>query len=121
MKRLKLLLVALGLFSLLGCSTRKMMNVLQYATPYTGDVIIKGMGETIPENAILLGNVFVGEAGFTANRNCTFQQVMSDVRTLAKEMGGNMIVITKHQIPNTEKESSTCHQITANVYLIPKE
>ena len=97
------------------------MNVLQYAAPYTGDVVIKGIGETIPENAVLLGNVFVGEDGFTANRNCTFQQVMADVKTLAREMGGNLIVIIKHQLPNTGKESSTCHQITANVYLIPKE
>lgn len=106
------------LFSLSSCSTRKMMNVLQYAEPYVGDITIKGFGETIPENAILLGNVFVGEAGFTATKNCTFQQVMNDVKTLAKEMGGNMIVITEHKIPNTGEKSSTCHQITANVYFV---
>ena len=85
MKKLKFLLFVLVIFSLSGCSTRKMMNVLQYAAPYTGDVVIKGIGETIPENAVLLGNVFVGEDGFTANRNCTFQQVMADVKTLARE------------------------------------
>lgn len=120
MKKFFFSLSIAALFVLLqGCSgTKQVTNVLVYRAPYAGDVAIKGIGETIPENAVLLGSVSVGEAGFTKTKDCTYQAVISDARRLAAGMGGNTIVITEHKEPS--EWTTTCHRIKANVYLVPE-
>ncbi|MDE6494378.1 MAG: DUF4156 domain-containing protein [Bacteroidales bacterium] len=121
MERIKRALFCLCLlFPLLfvGCSgTKKVTNVLTYRTPYNGEVLVKGLGEIVPEGAVLLGSVSVGEGGFTRTKNCTYQAVIADIRSLAAGMGGNAVVITKHKEPSVWE--SSCHQISANVYFIP--
>ena len=121
MKKFFFSLSIAALFVLLqGCSgTKQVTNVLVYRAPYAGDVAIKGIGETIPENAVLLGSVSVGEAGFTKTKDCTYQAVISDARRLAAGMGGNTIVITEHKEPS--EWTTTCHRIKANVYLVPEK
>ncbi len=115
MKPSYLLIVVILLLT--GCNTKKLVNTIESRPPYIGDIKIKGIGENIPDNAVLLGSVFVGESGFTSTRNCTYQKVLHDVVTLAKDMGGDIIVITKHIEPNTSLgHYSSCHQISANVY-----
>lgn len=105
-------------FLLTGCAgTKKVTNVLTYRTPYHGEVQVKGLGEVVPDGSILLGSVSVGEnGGFTKTKDCTYQAVIADIRSLAAGMGGNAVVITKHKEPS--EWESTCHQISANVYWI---
>ncbi|MCM1168729.1 MAG: DUF4156 domain-containing protein [Bacteroides sp.] len=104
---------------LCGCTgTKKVTNVLTYRTPYNGEVLVKGLGEVIPDGSVLLGSVTVGEnGGRTRTKDCTYQAVISDIRKLAAGMGGNAVVITKHKEPSEWR--STCHQIWANVYFLP--
>lgn len=123
MERTKKILGSLVLlFPLLivGCTgTKKVTNVLTYRTPYHGEVQVKALGEVVPEGAVLLGSVSVGEnGGMTRTKDCTYQAVIADIRNLAAGMGGNTVVITKHKEPS--EWSSTCHQISANVYFIPE-
>lgn len=123
MERMKRALFCLCLlFPLLfvGCSgTKKVTNVLTYRTPYNGEVQVKALGEVVPEGAVLLGSVSVGEnGGMTRTKDCTYQAVIADIRSLAAGMGGNAVVITKHKEPS--EWESTCHQISANVYFIPE-
>lgn len=104
------------LLILTGCDTKKMTNVLTYRSPYRGNVEVKGIGETVPPEAVFLGNVFVGEKGMTRKKNCTWQAVLNDAVYLAQNMGGNMMIITEHREPNAW--ISTCHRISANVYYV---
>ena len=104
------------LLILTGCDTKKMTNVLTYRSPYGGNVEIKGIGEAVPPESTFLGTIFVGEKGMTRKKNCTWQAVLADAVYLAKNMGGNMLVITEHREPNVW--ISTCHQISANVYYV---
>lgn len=112
---MSILMVSLSFMT--GCGTKQMSNILVYRTPYQGEVVIKGIGEQIPSNAVLLGSVSVGETGFTATKNCTYPMVIADARRLAAGMGGNTLVITEHKEPSVY--GSTCHRIRANVYFIP--
>ncbi|MDE5543901.1 MAG: DUF4156 domain-containing protein [Bacteroidales bacterium] len=119
MKRVLFCLCLLFPLLVAGCTgTKKVTNVLTYRTPYNGEVQVKALGEVVPEGSVLLGCGSVGEnGGMTRTRDCTYQAVISDVRSLAAGMGGNAVVITKHKEPSEWK--STCHQISANVYFIP--
>lgn len=116
MKRVLFCLFLLFPLLFVGCSgTKKATNVLTYRTPYNGEVQVKGLGEIVPEGAVLLGSVSVGEnGGMTRTKDCTYQAVIADIRNLAAGMGGNAVVITKHKEPSEWR--STCHQISANVY-----
>lgn len=120
MKKFFLFSVATLLLLLQGCTgTKKVTNVLVYRAPYNGEVVVKGMGETIPEGSVLLGSVSAGEnGGFTRSKDCTYQAVIRDIMQLAAGMGGNTVVITEHKEPS--EWGSTCHQIKANVYSVPE-
>lgn len=103
-------------FSLIACTgTKKISNPIVFKQAYTGEIKIKGLGENIPEDAVLLGNVAVGEAGLTRTNDCTYQKVLAELVELAKGMGGNMLMITEYKEPDGH---SSCHQLKANVYWI---
>lgn len=116
---MKKILLLFAMFTLLAsCDTKKMTNVLVYRAPISETVEVKGVGESIPENATFLGSVSVGEKGATKTRNCTYQAVINDAMHLTRTMGGNLMVITEHKEPHTY--GSTCHQIAANVYYVDR-
>lgn len=115
--QLGIVLMSVALLS--GCAAKKMTNILVYRAPYNGEVTIKGLGEALPDGAVLLGSVSVGESGFTRQKNCTYQAVIYDAQRLAAGMGGNMIMITEHKEPSVW--GSSCHQVKANVYSVPEK
>jgi len=113
MKKIVLILgTAIVLF---GCGTVKNVNVLTYSTPLASNVPIEFMaqGQNVPNNAKLLGSINIGDSGFTVN--CSYQQVINDLQNQARKMGGNLLYITEHKVPDS---SSTCHRISANVYKV---
>jgi len=97
----------------ISCSTSKQVSVLKHMTPTTGEVKVLGVGQTIPENAELLGSIKIGDSGFTTK--CSYSEVITDATNQAKSMGGNYILIIKHKEPDFW---STCHRLTCEVYLV---
>ncbi|MBK8882528.1 MAG: hypothetical protein IPN67_09150 [Bacteroidales bacterium] len=70
-----------------------------------------GLDTEIPIDAEVIGTVKIGDTGFTATKNCTFQDVLKSAKDEAKKAGGNAIKIIDHIPPG----KSTCHRITAKI------
>ena len=70
-----------------------------------------GLSAEIPDDAEVLGTVKVGESGFTATKNCTFENVLNTAKERAKAAGGNALKIVYHIPPG----KSTCHRIKAKI------
>ena len=73
------------------------------------EVIVFDMEHTAPQEAEILGEVKIGDTGFTTN--CSYEVVMNIAKQEARKVGGNGIKITKYTPPF----GSTCHRITAQV------
>ena len=110
--KIKLFLLLLLLSA---CGTSKTVSVLAPATPLPPDapVEIIGIGQKVPDGAKLLGNVKIGDGGFSTK--CSYDVVVADAQKQARSMGGNLLQITKHKEPDL---GSTCHRIQCVVYLI---
>ena len=115
MKKAILMLFATSL--IFGCGTTKNMSVLHYYPPTEEEVEIMGAGHNIPEDAILIGNITIGDTGFTSAKNCTYAKVIQEASVMAQQMGGNILYVVSHKEPDFE---CTCHRINANVYLVKK-
>ena len=75
-------------------------------------VEIGGRGEPAPENGILVGSAFFGDAGFTVD--CDYPRMIALAETEARKLGANTIKITQHDMPDLV---STCHRLTVQFYL----
>ena len=90
---------------------------LEQSLPLNGnDENIKVIAQNaeIPLDAEVLGIVKIGDTGFTATRNCGYQDVLNSAKIEAKKAGGNAIKIIEHIPPG----KSTCHRITAKILKI---
>jgi hypothetical protein len=113
MKRILPSLLIANLF-LLSCCTPLVTTKLEQSIPQSStDESIKviGLNSEIPADAEVLGTVKIGDTGFTASKNCTFQDVLNTAKDEAKKAGGNAIKIVDHIPPG----KSTCHRITVKI------
>jgi hypothetical protein len=78
------------------------------------EVIVFGLKDEPPGDAILVGNVQVGDNGFTTK--CGWTEVVEQAVMEARKAGGNAIKITEHFPPSVF--GSSCHQITAKILKI---
>ena len=101
-----------------GCGTTKNMSVIKYFPPIKEDVKILGAGQNIPDNAILIGNITIGDTGFTSAKNCTYAKVIQEATEMAQKMGGNLLYVVSHKEPDFE---CTRHRINAKVYRIKND
>ena len=115
MKKITIPLFVIGL--LFSCGTTKNMSVLQNFPPTQEKVEIMGRGQTIPDNAIMIGNIIIGDTGFTFAKNCTYSKVIQEASVMAQQMGGNTLYVVSHKEPDFD---CTCHRINANVYQVKK-
>lgn len=101
-----------GIFSLSACGPRVSTSILKSfpTLDYREEVRIYALHETAPPSALLLGQVRVGDTGFSTN--CGFEIVSEKAKMEARKVGGNAIKITEHKHPGFE---STCHRITARI------
>ena len=102
---------------LYSCGIKRDVSVLRYFPPTQEEVMILGAGQTIPVNAILIGNITIGDTGFTLAKNCTYEKILKEASTIAKQMGGNVLYVVSHKEPDFE---STCHRINVNIYHVKK-
>jgi hypothetical protein len=114
---LKIIVLMLPLSILQFCETAKTTSIFKIRTPLseTEKVEVLGANQTISNNAELLGHVKIADSGITTK--CTYDIVIKQAITQARSIGGNILVITKHQDPATFI-GSPCHRIWADVYYL---
>jgi len=79
----------------------------------TEEVSVIDLSESVPLQSELLGEVKIGDAGFT--NKCDFETVITAAKLEARKVGGNAIKIVSHQYPDL---ASTCHRILAQIYKV---
>jgi hypothetical protein len=81
---------------------------------YKQKVIVIDSDKNTPANSEVLGQVKIGDTGFTTN--CGYNLVIEKAKLEARKAGGNAIKIIKHRPPSIF--GSTCHRITAKILRI---
>lgn len=75
---------------------------------YREEIRVIDLDKPIPDNAEQLGEVKIGDSGFTAK--CHYDLVIETAKMEARKAGGNVIKITEHKLPTVM--GSTCHRIS---------
>ena len=108
------ILLALGVLILQSCSPKIRTNLStethQALTDNTEVLIIK-QDEKVPENSIFIGDLKIGDSGFSTD--CGYTTVMEEAKTHAKNSGANLIHLTEVKKPSS---GSTCYKIKAKLY-----
>ena len=83
------------------------------ALQYQEEVRVFGINVPPPPSAEKLGNVYIGDSGFSVN--CGYDVVIDMAKMEARKVGGNAVKITQHSLPDFW---SSCHRIRADVLRI---
>lgn len=113
MKKLNGLLMITLLLAFSSCSP-KISTSLSKSYPaldYKLDVAVIGLDQAEPAGSEVLGEVRIGDTGFTTN--CGYEVVIEKAKLEARKAGGNAIKIIDHQLPSVM--GSSCHRITAKI------
>ena len=113
MKKITILLFAIVLFTSCGISGSR--SVLHNYPPTEKKVEVMGVGQTVPDNVKLIGNVSIDCTNFTNYSNGTYAKVVEEASQLAQQMGGDILYIVTHYTPDS---NYGCHRIIANVYKV---
>jgi len=89
------------------CGTTIKMNVDSNYEPSPKKVEVMNLGQTIPETAILLGNISYRNSMFASSKS----KAIEDVSTMVHKIGGNLIYIV----------SQKKNRINANVYRVESD
>ena len=113
MKTLHGLIVVAGLILLSSCSPRISTSLSKNYPPldYKQEVTVIGLGGAEPDNAEVLGQVKIGDTGFSTN--CSYDIVIDKAKLEARKAGGNAIKIIEHKPPSAM--GGSCHRITADI------
>ncbi len=75
-------------------------------------IYILEQNEDVPANSELIGDVKVGDNGLSTD--CGYDKAMSEITTIAKSSGANIIKIVEVKKPNAL--GSTCYRVKAKIY-----
>ena len=75
------------------------------------EILIIKQDENVPENSKFIGDLKIGDSGFSTN--CGYTKVINDAKATAKKSGANLIYLTEVKEPNF---GSTCYRIKAKLY-----
>ena len=108
-------LLLICLVFLASCNPKITTSILQQqpALDPKTEVAIFDQKEEVPSVHKLLGSVYIGDTGFSTN--CSYPVVIDAAKTEARKIGGNSLLITRHDKPNL---LSSCHRINANILSI---
>lgn len=100
-------------FILIGCSPKITYSFTSYHTPLAKDaeVLVLEIDVPMPENAEVLGQIKIGDTGFTT-KNGDYAAVLNIARDQARQAGGNVVKITEHKSPDL---FSSIHRIKADI------
>jgi hypothetical protein len=109
----KHIFVLIGCCLLFACSAAtRTITIKSYAPlKYDEPVLIVIKSEYLPKDADYIGEVKVGDSGFSVS--CSLEHVLDKAKIEARKNGGNLILITKHKPPDLW---STCHRIAGKIY-----
>lgn len=83
------------------------------ATPADAPVVVVSISGQVPQGCLFLGELKVGDSGFSTD--CNYNTVMELVRERTRKIGGNLIKLTSIKPPSF---TSTCYRIRADIYHI---
>jgi hypothetical protein len=111
MRKLQGLLIISELIIFSSCNPKISTSISRTYPPldYKEEVVVIGLDESEPDNAEILGQVKIGDTGFSTK--CGYDVVIDKAKLEARKAGGNAIKIIKHTPPSAI--GSTCHRITA--------
>jgi hypothetical protein len=113
MNKLHGLLIISALILFNSCNPKISTSISRTYPPidYKQEVVVIGLDQTEPDNAEVLGQVKIGDAGFTTK--CDYNLVIDKAKLEARKAGGNAIKIIEHKPPTAM--GSSCHRITAKI------
>ena len=111
MKNLFLLIAIAAVLA--GCSPKISSNLHSSHQPLTDDseVAVLELNASFPENAEVLGQIKIGDSGFTT-KNGSYHDVLKIAKDQARKVGGNVVKITEHKSPDL---MSSIHRIKADI------
>ena len=117
MKKTAFLLIAMATLALAACSPKLTSNLTSTREQLKSadEVVVIELGAEAPANAEKLGTLKVGDTGFTATSNGTYDKVLDILKEQARLAGGNVLHITSHKSPDMQ---SSIHRVTADVYYV---
>ena len=100
-------------FILIGCSPKITSSFTSYHTQLSKDaeVLVLEIDVPMPENAEVLGQIKIGDTGFTT-KNGNYAAVLNIAKDEARKAGGNVVKITEHKSPDM---ISSMHRIKAEI------
>lgn len=116
MKIANLLLILLLPVCLGSCAPKVITHIERSYSPRVAaeEVLLYGVGQTVPESAELIGTVKVVDSG--ASTKCNYDQVVALAKQTTSKSGGNALALTDHREPSLL--GSSCHQIAGNMLWI---
>lgn len=95
------------------CSPKVTTSIIKKyeTTDFKTDVIVIDVSDQVPEEAEVLGDVKIGDSGFSTK--CTYEEVIAQAKLEAMKIGGNVLKINEHKLPSAL--GSTCHRIQATI------
>ena len=116
MKRFQWILYLILLVGLSSCNPKVSANLTKKYPPIPPGqkIAVIGLNEPMPKEAEVLGQVKVGDSGFSTN--CSYLMVLGEAELAARKAGGNAIKIIEHIPPSTF--GSACHRIKAKILRI---
>ena len=98
---------------LAGCSPKITTSLTSAHPPLyrNAEVLVLEMGAPMPENAEALGQIKIGDTGFTT-QNGNYAAVLNIAKDEARKAGGNVVKITEHKSPDM---ISSMHRIKAEI------
>ena len=116
MKKINGLLFTIALITLNSCNPKISTSLDKNYPPldYKQEVVVIGLDQPVPDGAEILGQIKVGDNGFTTN--CSYDAVIEKAKLEARKAGGNAIKITGHKFPSAM--GSSCHRIKAEILRI---
>ncbi len=113
MKRLSGLVLLVAVIVISACSPKVSTNLSKSYTllDYEQEVKVFALDEVTPDNSEVIGQVKIGDSGFTTN--CSYEVVIDKAKLEARKAGGNAIKIIDHKTPSVL--GSSCHRIIADI------
>ena len=109
MRHLLITIWAVAILS--GCSPKITSSFTSHHTPLAKDaeVLVLDIAAPMPENAGVIGQIKIGDTGFTT-KNGNYAAVLNIAKDEARKAGGNVVKITEHKSPDM---LSSMHRIKA--------
>ena len=112
---MKNILIALTVVILVSCGasiSTKLVDKSFQKLDDKSEIIILDKDDLVPTNSVLIGDVKIGDSGFTTD--CGYNKVINEATTAAKTSGANIIHVIEVKKPSAF--GSTCYRIKAKLY-----